>query len=45
MEQEALHSIFIDLKKGYDAIDREHCLQILKGYGVGPNVLHQLGHF
>ena len=31
-----LHYIFLDLKKAYDALDREHCLDILAGYGVGP---------
>jgi len=45
LEQEALHSVFIDLKKAYDAMDRERCLEILEGYGVGPNMLRLLEHF
>ena len=29
--------IFLDLTKAYDALDRSRCLDILEGYGVGPN--------
>ena len=29
--------IFLDLTKSYDALDRSRCLEILEGYGVGPN--------
>ena len=29
--------IFLDLTKVYDALDRSRCLNILEGYGVGPN--------
>ena len=29
--------IFLDLTKAYDALDRSRCLEILEGYGVGPN--------
>ena len=29
----------MDLKKAYDAMDRERILKILQGYGVGPNML------
>ena len=28
--------IFLDLHKAYDALDRYRCLEILEGYGVGP---------
>ena len=30
-----LHAIFLDIHKEYDALDRELCLYILAGYGVG----------
>jgi hypothetical protein len=45
LEQEALYATFIDLRKAYDAMDRERCLLLLKGYGVGPNMLRLIEHF
>jgi hypothetical protein len=39
-EQEPLYQIYLDLRKAYDALDRGQCLEILAGYGVGPNLLH-----
>ena len=45
IEQEALYSTFIDLRKAYDAMDRERCLEILEGYGVGPNMLRLITAF
>ena len=45
LEQEALHSVLFNLKKAYDTMDRERCLEILAGYGVGPNMLRLLHHF
>ena len=39
LEQEALYRIFIDLKKAYDAMDRDRCLEILEAYSMGPNML------
>ena len=29
--------IFLELTKAYDALDRSRCMEILEGYGVGPN--------
>ena len=37
LEQHPLFVIFIDLKKAYDAMDRERCREILVGNGVGTN--------
>jgi hypothetical protein len=34
-----LYWVFLDLKKAYDTLDRERALAILKGYGVGKNIL------
>ena len=36
MREEFLYVIFLDLHKAYDAFDRSRCLEILEGYGVGP---------
>ena len=30
------YMIFLDLQKAHDALDRSRCLEILEGYGVGP---------
>ena len=35
MREEVLYSIFLDLQKLYDALDRDICLEILEGYGMG----------
>jgi hypothetical protein len=37
--------IFIDLKKAYDATDREPCREIQVGYGVGPNMIRLIMYF
>ena len=37
MRKEVLYVIFLDLTKSYDALDISRCLEILEGYGVGPN--------
>ena len=42
MVQTTLHFIFLDLWKAYNTVDRERLLEILEGYGVGPNVLSLL---
>ena len=44
-EQQHLFEIFVDLKKAYDAMDREQCLDILETYGVGTKLLWLLQHF
>ena len=45
IKQEALYQTFIDLKKAYDAMDRERCLEILQGYGVDPLILRLIEKF
>ena len=41
----ALHTIFLDLHKDYNALDRSRCLGILEGYGLGTGALHTLQHY
>jgi hypothetical protein len=38
-DQCPLYQIYLDLKKAYDALDREQTLDILAAYGVGPTML------
>ena len=45
IEQAPLYKIFLDLKKAYDTLDRERTLEILEGYGVGPNARRLLKNF
>jgi len=44
-DQCPLYQIYIDLKKAYDALDRERTLEILAAYGVGPKLLALQKHF
>ena len=37
--------IFLYLNKAYDALDRSRCLEILEGYGVGPNARRLLTNY
>ena len=39
VDQAPLYQIYLDLRKAYDALDRGRCLEILAGYGVGPNLI------
>ncbi len=41
-DQCPLYEIYVDLKKAYDAINRGRMMEILKAYGVGPNLLLRL---
>ena len=34
--------IFLDLHKAYESLDRSRCLEILEGYGVGPQTCQLL---
>ena len=45
LEQAPLYRIFVDLRKAYAAMDRDGCLMILKGYGVGPNMPRLIKYF
>ncbi len=45
IEQTPFYGVFIDLKKAFDAMDRERCLLILEGHGAGPNMRQLIRHF
>jgi hypothetical protein len=45
LEQAPLYGVFLDLKKAFDAMDREKCLLILEGYGAGPNMVWLIRNF
>ena len=42
MREEVLHTIFLDLHKAYNTLNRSRCLDILEGYEVGPRSLRRL---
>ena len=42
MRDTVIHSISLDLCKAYDTLDRDRCLDIMVGYGVGPRTLRTL---
>ena len=43
--EEILYEVFLDLRKAYDALDRERCMEILVGYGVGPRIERIIRHY
>ena len=45
MREDILYMIFLDLKKAYFALNRDICLDILEGYGVGTQDLHILCNY
>jgi hypothetical protein len=45
LEQVPFYGVFLDLKKAFDSIDRERCLLILEGYGVGPGMIRLIRNF
>jgi len=44
-EQAPLYGVFIDLRKAFDSMDRGRCIEVLRGYGVGPRMLALIAHF
>jgi hypothetical protein len=45
LEQVLFYGVFLDLKKAFDSMDRECCLLILGGYGVGPKMIRLIRNF
>ena len=42
---ESLFQVFIDVRKAYDSLDREICMEILRVYGLGPNLQRLLKRY
>ena len=42
MRDMVIRSILLDLQKAHYALDRDRCLDILEGYGVGPRMFRIL---
>ena len=45
IEQVPLYGIFIDLRKAFDAMDRERCIAICRDAGVEPKVIRLIFNF
>jgi hypothetical protein len=45
LEQAPFYGVFLDLTKAFDSMDREKCLLILEGYGVGPRMIRLIWNF
>jgi hypothetical protein len=45
IEQAPFYGVFINLKKVFDAMDRERCLFILEGHSIGPSMRCLICHF
>jgi exonuclease III len=45
IKQVPLYQIYLDLRKAYDALDRERCIDILEGYGVGRRIVGLLTNY
>ena len=39
LEMQPFYRVFLDLRKSFDAMDREQCIMILEGYGAGPRMV------
>jgi hypothetical protein len=45
VDQVPLYQIYLDLRKAYDALDRERCLEILERYGTGKRIVRLLSNY
>jgi hypothetical protein len=45
LEQVPFYRVFLDLKKAFNSMDRERCLLILGGYGVGQKMIWMIQNF
>ena len=42
---EPLFQVFLYVRKAYDSLEREMCMDILKGYGMVPKMARLIGHY
>ena len=45
LELRPFYGVFLDLKKAFDAMDRERCILILEGHGVGPRMIRLIRNY
>ncbi len=45
LELRPFYGIFPNLRKAFDAMDREQCLMVLEGYGAGPQMIRLIHGF
>ena len=45
LAHETLFQVFLDVRKAYESLDRDQCLQLLSGYGMGTNLARLLDNY
>ena len=40
-----IFQVFIDVRKAYNSLDRGICMEILRGYGLRPNLQRLIHHY
>ena len=45
LAHELLFQMFLDIRKAYDPLDREKYIEVMRGYGVGPNITQLLNSY
>jgi hypothetical protein len=45
LELKPFYGVFLDLRKAFDAMDREQCIMVLEGYGTGPRMIRLIHGF
>ena len=45
LAHDPLFQVSLDIRKTYDSLDREQCLEVLSGYEVGANLTRLLNYY